>query len=274
MALTVKSQSHKTALLLGVGYSARALVPHLRRAGYDIYGTRRTPDGAGIPDVKDIIFDGEISERLRGVMSKASLLLSSIPPREAGDPFLNAIAGDVCAAMPHLEWAGYLSATSVYGDRDGDWVFEPELLYPATARGRRRVEAELAWLETGAPMHIFRLAGIYGPQISGISRNPFSRLREGSARAVIKPGHVVNRIHVEDIAAAIMCSLARPCPMTVYNLADDEPAPPQDVIHYAADLLGMARPRKYLTLMSSSRRWRALFTAKPNGFQTPEPNRI
>lgn len=109
-------------------------------------------------------------------------------------------------------------------------------------RGVQRIEAELAWLESGAPVHIFRLAGIYGPSRGGVSRHPFTRLRAGTARAVIKPGHVVNRIFVDDIASAVMASIARPDPTRVYNLADDAPAPPQDVINFAAALIGMPQP--------------------------------
>lgn len=244
MAGTVKRQSGKTALFLGTGYCARALVPYLRRAGYDIYGTSRTPENANSLNIKMLAFDGSISDELRRVLSHTQILLSSIPARDDGDPFLGAIDHKLLEYAPHLKWAGYLSATSVYGDRGGCWAFEDEYLYPALQRGRNRIEAELAWMETGAPVHVFRLAGIYGPEIGGMSRNPFARLRAGTARAVIKPGHVVNRIHVADIASAVMASIAAPRPMRVYNLADDHPAPPQDVLNYAADLLGVARPKQ------------------------------
>jgi len=151
---------------------------------------------------------------------------------------------------PKAAWVGYLSATSVYGDRQGQWAFEDELLRPLTRRGKNRANAELQWLETGAaihvfPVHVFRLAGIYGP-----GRNGFKRLREGKARAVIKAGHIVNRIHLDDIVSALLASIDAPSPLKIYNIADgqiyniaDGPAPPQEVINYTADLIDSPRPR-------------------------------
>lgn len=245
MVGTVKSQTGKTALLLGVGYTARALIRPLKRAGFDIVGTCRTEEKAralsGELGITMQTFEGHVDASLQKAMVDADLVLSSIPPTDAGDPVLNALGEG--PAFPYASWVGYLSATSVYGDRGGQWVFEDELLYPTTTRGKNRVEAELSWLETGAPVHVFRLAGIYGPDIHGMSRNPFARIREGQARAVIKPRHVVNRIHVEDIARALMASIENPNPTLVYNIADGHPAPPQDVIKYAADLLGLPHPR-------------------------------
>lgn len=242
MAERVKRQLGKNVLLLGVGYSARALISPLKVAGYNVMGTSRSAGGTEALGIEIIRFDGSISADLRAALGRAHIILSSIPPRDDGDPFLEAIDHNLVAAAPKLEWAGYLSATSVYGDRGGQWAFEDELLRPATQRGKNRAEAEMAWLETNAPVHIFRLAGIYGPEIFGMSRNPLTRLRAGKARAVIKPGHIVNRIHVEDIASAVMTSIESPRPQRIYNLADDEPAPPQDVITYGADLLGIDRP--------------------------------
>jgi len=144
----------------------------------------------------------------------------------------------------NCHWAAYLSATSVYGDRAGKWAFEDELLYPTTQRGRNRIEAELNWLETEIPVHIFRLAGIYGSNLYGASRNAFDRLRMGRAKAVIKDGHVVNRIHVADIASALMASLDNPDPGRIYNIADGHPEPPQNVLEFAADLIGEPRAPK------------------------------
>lgn len=246
MGRTVKSQTEskgqKTALLLGFGYCARALLPKLLARGYDVFATQRSPDDKTIDGVTRLEFSGEITTYLETALKTADILISSIPPGDDGDPFLTALDTPLTQAAPHLSWAGYLSATSVYGDRNGQWVFEDELCYPATQRGRNRVEAELAWLETGAPVHVFRLAGIYGPQILGVSRNPLSRIKAGKARAIIKPGHIVNRIHVNDIASAVMASIDAPNPVRIYNLADDTPAPPQDVINYAADLMGESKP--------------------------------
>ena len=132
---------------------------------------------------------------------------------------------------------GYLSTTGVYGDRQGGWVEETDPPAPGNARSRWRLEAEAAWLASGLPVNVFRLAGIYGP-----GRSAFDRLREGRAQRVVKAGQVFSRIHVDDIAAALSASMARPDPGRVYNVADDLPAPAWEVIAYAAELLGMPAP--------------------------------
>ncbi|MBC6411704.1 MAG: antibiotic biosynthesis monooxygenase, partial [Hyphomonadaceae bacterium] len=239
-----KSQMEKTALLLGVGYCAKALIPHLKSAGYRITGTCRnaakTEDLSQVYGIDVVAFDGTLSTALLNAFRQARIIISSIPPRDDGsDPVLSAFENP---PETQADWIAYLSATSVYGDRSGQWVFEDQPLCPTTPRGINRVKAERAWMESDLPVHVFRLAGIYGPYIIDESRNPFRRLKSGKARAVIKPGHVVNRIHVGDIAAAIMASIKKPDPVTVYNLADDRPAPPQDVLNFAADLLDIERP--------------------------------
>lgn len=229
-------------LLLGFGYCAKAVLDPLKAAGFSINATyRRDAQKAQLIalGITPVFFDGAMTDELSSTVRSASHILSSIPPKNGIDPFASLLGNAALSARPL--WVGYLSATSVYGDRQGQWVFEDELLYPTTKRGRARVEAELAWLETDWPVHIFRLAGIYGPDIYGTSRHPFDKLRAGSARAVIKPDHIVNRIHVNDIASAVMASIDAPNPMTIYNIADGHPAPPQDVLHFAADLLGVPR---------------------------------
>lgn len=243
MARSVKSQTGKSALLLGYGYVARALAPSLIAMGYEVTATRRAPQAASRPlengSVRMLAFDGEPSKALIKAVEAADLILSSVPPSQNGDP----VAG-LIAKHSRAKWIGYLSATSVYGDRAGQWAFEEEKLYPLTDRGRRRIFAELDWLETGMPVRVFRLAGIYGPEIDGMSRNPFSRVRSGKARAIIKPGHVVNRIHVQDIASALLASMDSRSVPQIFNLADGSPAPPQDVLRYAADLMGVAAPEE------------------------------
>ena len=252
MARTVKSQTESrsakrpVALLFGLGYSAKALLPFLRSAGYDIVATVRSQEKADRlsqkTGVKVLPFTGHVSAQLTQAISKASIILSSVPPADDGtDQVISAIP-NIAKLAAKCEWAGYLSATSVYGDRQGQWAFEDELLYPTTKRGKNRITAELAWLESGLPTHVFRLAGIYGPNILGQARNAFNRLRSGEVRAVIKPGHIVNRIHVHDIAAAVMVSIKTPDTGQVYNIADGNPAPPQDVLDFAADLIGEPRP--------------------------------
>jgi nucleoside-diphosphate-sugar epimerase len=132
---------------------------------------------------------------------------------------------------------GYLSTTAVYGHHNGDWVDEGTALTPSTSRGAARVQAEGEWAALGVPLHIFRLAGIYGP-----GRGPFEKVRDGTARRIFKPGQVFSRIHVEDIAAVLEASLARLNPGAVYNVCDDDPASPEDVLSLAATLLGLPEP--------------------------------
>ncbi|MGE5145709.1 MAG: SDR family oxidoreductase, partial [Candidatus Eiseniibacteriota bacterium] len=167
-------------------------------------------------------------------------VLSSVPPDDTGDAVLDHHARDI-ASCRTLQWVGYLSTTGVYGDRGGGWVDESDALRPSGARGRHRVAAEDGWRalfrEHGLPVHVFRLAGIYGP-----GRNALAQLRAGTARRIDKPGQVFSRIHVDDIVGVLRASMARPAPGAVYNVADDMPAPPQDVVAFAAELLDMAPP--------------------------------
>jgi len=241
-------QYPKNWVFLGMGYCAKALISHLPK-GLHITGTSREPNKWPAElkaRVNGIKFDGagspEINEDLKAALKTADVVIISLPPSERGDPFLQAVQGDAAALMPHVKWAGYLSATSIYGDRVGGWAYEHEPPRPSLLRGVHRAEAEISWLETGLPVHVFRLAGIYGASYFGQSRNPFKRLKSGRARAVIKPGHIVNRVHVEDIAQALLLSLMQPRPLRIYNLADGHPAPPQDVLRFAARLCGADMP--------------------------------
>ena len=231
-------------MFLGVGYTAKALISALPD-GLNLIGTSRNP-AAWPQDLKarvtGIPFQGRITEPLKQALLTAEIIIVSLPPRESGDPFLSALENELPRLAPNARWVAYLSATSVYGDRAGQWAFEDELLNPATTRGRYRADAEIAWLETGLPVHIFRLAGIYGGTYFGQSRSPFAKLRAGKAQAVIKDGHVVNRIHAEDISSALLASMAAPHPLRIYNLADGHPAPPQEVLNFAARLCGAPLP--------------------------------
>jgi nucleoside-diphosphate-sugar epimerase len=170
----------------------------------------------------------------------ADVVLSTIPPTPDADPALAAY-GDRIAAAPRLSWIGYLSTIGVYGDRGGGWVDEASPCAPLSTRSRQRRAAEEAWLDfgrrSGKAVHVFRLAGIYGP-----GRNVLDSLAHGTARRVVKPGQVFNRIHVDDIVQVLLASMAQPRPGAVYNVADDEPAPPQDVVAYAASLAGFEPP--------------------------------
>lgn len=241
MAGRVKLQSENSRIcaLIGCGYTARALVPTLKADGFDIYGTTRSVEKFAELErlgVKPVLYQGNISDQFRRTLNTATHVISSVAPNENGDPFIRSMrhgyGKNWLKLMPNIEWVGYLSATSVYGDRQGQWVFEEELLYPTTKRGKSRVIAELNWVESGLPTHIFRIAGIYGP-----GRSAFDRIRRGTAKAVIKKGHVSNRIHVDDIATAVAASIRSPNPHAIYNLADDDPCPPQDVLQFAATLL-------------------------------------
>lgn len=165
-------------------------------------------------------------------------ILSSIGPNAQGDPVLAQLHAQLTAAAPDLQWVGYLSTTAVYGDRNGEWVDETAEVAPTSERGTWRAMAEAQWQQIPQlPLHIFRLAGIYGP-----GRGPFAKLMAGKARRIVKPGQVFSRIHVDDIAQSLLASIEQPNPGGIYNLCDDEPAPPQDVLGYAAELLGLPVP--------------------------------
>ncbi|MDV7270728.1 SDR family oxidoreductase [Thioclava sp. A2] len=227
-----------TLLSVGHGYSARALARLLVPQGWRIIATTRSPDKSDelrAEGVEPIFWDGgELP------LSEATHLLTSVAPDGAGDPVL-AAQKDEIAASQYLQWAGYLSTVGVYGDHQGGWVDEDTPLTPATKRGQARVEAEAAWqalcTDAGLPLHIFRLAGIYGP-----GRGPFEKVRSGTARQIIKQGQVFSRIHVDDIAQVLAASIAQPDAGRIYNVCDDDPAPPQDVLSYAARMLDLPPP--------------------------------
>ncbi|MCK0126612.1 SDR family oxidoreductase, partial [Gelidibacter sp. F2691] len=221
----------KTLFVFGYGYSARALARELA-GDFTTIGTSRE---AG-PDV--VLWPGsDISEPL----TRATHLLISAGPDADGDPVLRRVRDDIARIAPQLEWVGYLSTTGVYGDHQGGWVDEDTPLTPSTKRGQQRVAAEAAWQEladeAGLPLHIFRLAGIYGP-----GRGPLAKVRKGTARRIIKKDQVFSRIHVDDIAQVLAASISQPNPGGIYNLCDDNAAPPEDVLEHAAKLLGLPKP--------------------------------
>ena len=227
------------ALILGHGYTAGFLTPRLRDRGWQVTGTTRdAPDRVRAAGATPLLWPGD-ADGVRRAIAGADAILISAGPDQGGDPVLADFAADFAHARPR--WLGYLSTTGVYGDRDGGWVDEDSALAPTTRRGRDRVAAEQAWQRLAAeqdlPLHIFRLAGIYGP-----GRGPFAKLRAGTARRIVKPGQIFSRIHAEDIAQVLMASIRAPRPGAVYNVCDDDPAPPEAVIGHAADLLGLPLP--------------------------------
>ncbi len=224
-----------TLLCFGFGYSAATLAERLLARGWTVRGTTRDPAKRARDGVALYHFD-RTTPLDPAAYDGVTHVLTSVAPDEAGDPVLD-VEGERLRAREGVQWVGYLGTTAVYGNRDGGWVDETAELAPTSARGRRRVDAERAWLATGLPVHVFRLAGIYGP-----GRNAVRQLRAGTARRIVKPGQVFSRIHVDDIATVLEASIARPNPGAVYNVCDDEPAPPQDVVAYAAERLGLPVP--------------------------------
>lgn len=226
-------------LIIGHGYTAGFLTPLLRAENWQVIGTTRANRArVAAAGASPLLWPGE-DDALGHAIDQADGLLVTVPPTANGDPVLAEMADRI--AKSRIKWIGYLSTTSVYGDRGGEWVDEDSSLTPSSARGEQRAAAEAEWQEFAAkhnvPLHIFRLAGIYGP-----GRGPFVKVREGSARRIIKPGQVFSRIHAEDIAATLMASIKAPHAGAIYNLCDDNPAPPEDVIAYAANLIGAPVP--------------------------------
>ncbi|MGB1234196.1 MAG: SDR family oxidoreductase [Planktomarina sp.] len=216
----------KTLLCIGYSYSAQALTALLD--GWTVIGTSRSAKSVdGVTMVKWPGTD------LTSYLEQATHLLMSAAPEADGDPFLNAVD----LSRHSFEWVGYLSTTGVYGDHQGGWVDEDTPLTAGTKRGQMRIAAEQQWMDQDLPWHIFRLAGIYGP-----GRGPFAKVRNGIARRIVRENQVFSRIHVDDIAQVLAASIAAPAPGTAYNVCDNDPAPPEDVIEHAAQLLGVSIP--------------------------------
>ncbi len=216
----------------GMGFCAKALAQSLAPKGWTIGATTRGPVG-----YQSFPFDSDLTDALHD----ATHVLISTPPAEEGDPVLAKHAATLSTISRPLKWLGYLSTTGVYGDHGGNWIDEATPVAPTSQRAKRRVAAEQAWLQWGTttqvPVHIFRLAGIYGP-----GRSSIDTLRAGTARRIVKPGQVFSRIHVDDVAAILEASMARPNAGRIYNVCDDEPTAPHEVVEYAARLMNMEPP--------------------------------
>ena len=230
---------NKTLISFGHGYVAQALGQALLADGWQVFGTTRDAaraDALAKTGVTPLLWSD--AGAIRAALGQASHLLASAAPGPLGEPVLADFGPAISRAARQLHWAGYLSTTGVYGDHQGGWVDETTALAPSTARGKARVAAEAEWQAIkDLPLHIFRLAGIYGP-----GRGPFAKLRAGTAQRIVKPGQVFSRIHRDDIVQVLRASMAHPNPGRIYNLCDDDPAPPQDVIGHAAQLLGLPMP--------------------------------
>lgn len=228
--------------IFGAGYSARTFARRVAAEAEWIGGTTRTAEkGEALRQagIEPVLFDGTApSAAVAAALATATHVLVSIGPSAAGDPVLTHHRAELAAAQP--AWIGYLSTVGVYGDHGGAWVDERTPCRPVSRRSIQRLAAEGAWLgfsaETGLPVQVFRLSGIYGP-----GRNALENLKKGTARRIVKPAQVFNRIHVDDIAGVLHAALNEP-KTTIYNVTDDEPAPPQDVVAYAADLLKVPPP--------------------------------
>jgi nucleoside-diphosphate-sugar epimerase len=229
-------------MIFGCGYSGKAIAKLGLARGAQLSGTTRQDTAAlGADGIHGLVFDGtEISSELMQALSEATHLVQSIPPGPDGDPLLRLAGRGIRELCPRLEWIGYLSTVGVYGDYGGDWVDETDECRPSPGRSQERVAAEATWLAegeaAGVPVAILRLAGIYGP-----GRNGFVNLHKGTARRIVKKDQVFNRIRVEDIAEATLF-LADGRHGGIFNITDDEPAPPQDVIAEAARLMGVEPP--------------------------------
>lgn len=230
--------------VFGMGYSAKFFADRLHARGDEVAGTVRSHgkvqalSGSGL--MMRVFGPVGGDDKIVADIAASDALLISIPPDADGDPVLRAYRTQIAAA-PKLRWIGYLSTIGVYGNHDGAWIDEQTPVNATHLRSRHRVAAERQWLAlgetSGIPVHIFRLAGIYGP-----GRNQLVQIAEGTAKRVIKPRQVFNRIHVEDIARVLDASLGRPRQGGIYNVTDNEPAPPQDVITFAAKLCGREPP--------------------------------
>lgn len=228
--------------VFGYGFTARALARRLRPRGWDIAASVRNP-----ADVARLAAEGVAAvpisdtDRLEAALAHTTALLITAPPDAGGCPGLRAMVPALARANAFPDWTGYLSTTGVYGDRRGGWVSEQSRLAAQSMEGARRVGAERDWLEVGRGMGLtvtlFRLPGIYGP-----GRSALDRMRAGEARRITAPGQVFSRIHVDDLAAGLEASMARPRAGGIYNLCDDTPCPNAEVIAFAAELLGLPVP--------------------------------
>lgn len=231
-------------MIFGAGYSGKAIANALKPEAASLSGTTRSKDkfaSLAAAGMTPFLFDGvDLNDELIAAMGNVTHLVQSVAPGRDGDPLLALLGGDLKKFLPNLTWVAYLSTVGVYGDHHGAWVDETTPCRPVSARSVERVAAEAAWTEAAqkanVPLSILRLSGIYGP-----GRNAFMNFEKGTARRLVKKDQVFNRIRVEDIGAAL-AFLARKNERGIFNVTDDEPCPPQDVVSFAATLMGVEPP--------------------------------
>ena len=228
-------------LSFGHGYSAQALTKSLIPSGWWVKGTTRSKEKLKNLEKRGGQYRIWPDTCLLTDLGWATHLLISIAPEKCGDLVIKEFKQEIVSKLNNFKWIGYLSTTGIYGDHKGRWVDEGTKVNPTTVRGHYRAKAEKEWLslfdEYNLPIHIFRLAGIYGP-----GRGPFTKVKSGKAKRIIKKNQIFSRIHVDDIATTLQASISSPNPGSIYNVCDDYPAPPEDVISYAAELLGLPEP--------------------------------
>ncbi|AYM07002.1 SDR family oxidoreductase [Agrobacterium radiobacter] len=231
-------------MIFGAGYSGKAIANALKPEAASLSGTTRSKDkfaSLATAGMTPFLFDGvHLNDELIAAMGNVTHLVQSVAPGKDGDPLLALLGGDLKKFLPNLTWVAYLSTVGVYGDHHGAWVDETTPCRPVSARSVERVAAEAAWTEAAqkanVPLSVLRLSGIYGP-----GRNAFMNFEKGTARRLVKKDQVFNRIRVEDIGAAL-AFLARKNERGIFNVTDDEPCPPQDVVSFAATLMGVEPP--------------------------------
>ena len=245
------------AFVFGLGYVGEAFARALLAKGWSVAATARSgAQGAYVEGLGVEAVDPGHPARMSDAVRHAQAILVTAPPGEGGCPGLSALTPAIASAGAFPDWIGYLSTTGVYGDHEGGWVNEETRLCAQSIEGGRRVAAERDWRQTGRGMGLtvatFRLPGIYGP-----GRSAIDRLRDGTARRISKPGHVFSRIHRDDIVRALLLSIQKPRAAAIYNIVDDEPAPGEAVVEYAARLLGMEPPPLTTDISTASRRFYA-----------------
>jgi nucleoside-diphosphate-sugar epimerase len=245
------------AFIFGFGFVGAAYARALKAGGWEVAASARSDEARANVEAAGVLpVDPKDDDAMAEAVLSASAILITAPPGPSGCPGLAAVIPAIGRSGAFPDWIGYLSTTGVYGDREGGWVDERSVRAATSVEGARRVAAERDWRQSGRGMGLtvttFRLPGIYGP-----GRSAFDRIRAGRARRIQKPGHVFSRAHCDDIVAALTASMARPKAAGIYNICDDEPAPGEAVIEYAARLMGVEPPPLSEDIPEASRRFYA-----------------